>query len=828
MEVIQGVGSMENSYYKGLEPFWGEWYIDKLIGEGSFGKVFRIVRNTSSGQEEAALKAITIPQNNSEYSEMLSYESDEHTVNAYFKDAVMNLNKETLLMAALRGNKNIVEYQDHVVNEHKNEVGWDILIRMELLTSLTNLLRERNLKRDEVVKLGIDICNALSACQKYGIIHRDIKPANIFIDKNGNYKLGDFGVSRAMEKTQGFMSKKGTYSFMAPEVYKGESYGVAADIYSLGMVMYFLMNARKIPFQPFESKGLSFRVREECLNRRMSGETIPAPVFADKALAEIILKACNFNQENRYHSAKEMADDLSKLIIINQKQDEQTWESSHLENRKESRPEAQPASVENKENLNAAQYRHEEPIKSEELIKREEQGKPEESVIVDDDLDSDRTIAMFETLPSAQGIDVKPQYQYTNPVEEVADLVVEKNTEESRENENNNEDDSPISDTTPKKDKKKTNYGILVVVCLLIILGVFNSNLTNSGRTKTKSVNSKDVRKETTSSENPKETTSSENPKETTTQESPEQRFNRYYEMAKGGDKYGMYHLAYMYQCGDGIKQDYEKAIEWYEKAAESGHVTSLERLVDLGLRYEEGDGVAQNYTKAKELYEKAAECGSEKALVNLFDLGLKYEEEGSNQDYEKAKECFEKAAEGGGAGAMNNIGILYFHGKGVEQDFKKAKEWFEKAAEGGETYAMANLGEMYLNGYGVKKDYAKAKEWCEKAAEDGNSKAITNLGYMYLYGYGVNRDYERAKELCEEAAKDEVAAITNLGYMYLNGFGVDRDYTKAKELFEKAAEAGETTAMNNLGIIYENGLGVEKDAAKAEEWYQKAREAGT
>ncbi|WP_049962169.1 protein kinase domain-containing protein [Oribacterium sp. FC2011] len=781
---------MENSYYKGLEPFWGEWYIDKLIGEGSFGKVFRIIRNTSSGQEEAALKAITIPQNNSEYSEMLSYESDEHTVNAYFKDAVMNLNKETLLMAALRGNKNIVEYQDHVVNEHKNEVGWDILIRMELLTSLTNLLRERNLKRDEVVKLGIDICNALTACQKYGIIHRDIKPANIFIDKNGNYKLGDFGVSRAMEKTQGFMSKKGTYSFMAPEVYKGESYGVAADIYSLGMVMYFLMNARKIPFQPFESNGISFRVREECLNRRMSGERIPAPTFADKALAEIILKACEFNQENRYHSAKEMADDLSKLIIVNQKQDEHTWESSHIESRKENRPEAQSVSTENIDNLNAVQEKHEGQIKSGELVNREEPEKPEE--IIDYDSDSDRTIAMFETLPLSHNSDVKSQDQYTKPVEKVADTVIENKTEIAPEFEKKMEDDTPKRDPAPKKEMKKTTFGILIAIAVLIIAAVCINGKTESTFDQALEYYSKEDYTKA------------------------KELFDK---AAEGGSADAMYIIGFMYQNGEGVDQDYAKAKEWYTKAAEGGNT---EAMTKLGLLYYFGNGVTQDYTKTKEWYEKAIESGSTDAMMLLGEM---YQNgEGVDQDYAKAKEWYTKAAEGGNTAAMNCLGEIYEYGYGVDQDYSKAKEWFEKAVEGGNTAAMLNLGIQYF----VDQDYAKAKELFEKSAEGEDTSAMFMLGFMYSEGNGVDQDYTKAKEWYEKAVEGgHAGAMNELGVMYKNGEGVDQDYTKAIELYEKAAEVGNTDAMNNLGRMYVRGEGVSQDYAKAKEWYEKAVEGG-
>ena len=68
------------------------------------------------------------------------------------------------------------------------------------------------------------------------IIHRDIKPGNIMRSKDGDYKLGDFGVARSMDVNSS-MTRVGTVSFMAPEVYASGHYDERADIYSLGMVL---------------------------------------------------------------------------------------------------------------------------------------------------------------------------------------------------------------------------------------------------------------------------------------------------------------------------------------------------------------------------------------------------------------------------------------------------------------------------------------------------------------------------------------------------------------------------------------------------------------
>ncbi len=221
---------MDSSYYKQYEPVFGSWHMTRLIGEGSFGKVFEIEREDCGTTYKAALKAVTIPSSQSEVQSVLSEGMDEGSVRTYFGSFVQELVKEFALMSRLKGNSNVVSYEDHQVIEHKNGIGWDILIRMELLTPLDSYIRKhKTISRQEIIRLGIDLCRALELCQKHNIIHRDIKPENIFISENGDFKLGDFGVARTVEKTTGGLSKKGTYLYMAPEVYKGEAYNSSVE-----------------------------------------------------------------------------------------------------------------------------------------------------------------------------------------------------------------------------------------------------------------------------------------------------------------------------------------------------------------------------------------------------------------------------------------------------------------------------------------------------------------------------------------------------------------------------------------------------------------------
>ena len=305
---------MDTSYYKKYEPIFGKWHIVRELGEGGFGKVFEIERRDFGGTYKAALKAITIPQSQSEVKDILASGMDEQSVTSYFRGFVEEMIAEFVLMSKLKGHSNIVSYEDHDVIQHAEGIGWDIFIRMELLTPLLDYTRKSDLSRSDVIKLGIDICKALEVCRKNNIIHRDIKPQNIFISDLGDFKLGDFGIARTVEKTMGGLSKKGTYHYMAPEVFKSEPYGASVDIYSLGIVLYRFMNNNRLPFFPPFPSPIKFSDSDAALARRMKGETIPAPANADEALSRVILKACAYSPKDRYLSPSDMRRDLEVLL----------------------------------------------------------------------------------------------------------------------------------------------------------------------------------------------------------------------------------------------------------------------------------------------------------------------------------------------------------------------------------------------------------------------------------------------------------------------------------------------------------------------------------
>ena len=289
------------------------WEVTRKLGEGSFGGVYEIRRTLPGGRvEKCALKRLTVPRDSEEIRELYAQSFSKDSITAHYKGRMEELVNEYGIMQSLSGCPNIVNCHDIQYVQHDDGIGWDIYIRMELLYPLKKVLGS-SYSEDMVCNLGIQLCNALTACHGENIIHRDIKPENILVSGKGAFKLGDFGIAKVSEKT-GTGTLTGTYGYMAPEVANRQHYGASVDIYSLGMVLYWMMNRRTLPFLPLPPSIPTGAQRQQAQDRRLSGEPLPPPVDGSEALKKIVLKACAFAPAERYRSAEEMQAALQSCL----------------------------------------------------------------------------------------------------------------------------------------------------------------------------------------------------------------------------------------------------------------------------------------------------------------------------------------------------------------------------------------------------------------------------------------------------------------------------------------------------------------------------------
>lgn len=295
-----------------------DWIITKELGEGANGVVYEIQKKDFEPPIKSALKVIQIPKSQTDVISVMSEGMDKKSVTSYFREIVDDVLREIKVMVALKSHPNIVKYEDHCVIQHSEGVGWDILIRMELLKPLTKWSIDHPLDERETLRLGCEISSVLKYAKDHHICHRDVKPENILVDTNVNppqFKLGDFGIARMIERTTANLSKKGTVNYMAPEVYweTGKYDQVEqVDIYSLGIVLYRFLNRNRLPFYPDVTQNISHSAQRDAINRRMHGEDIPDPVNAGSTSIAVIRKAYAYRPEDRYESMEAFHDALKR------------------------------------------------------------------------------------------------------------------------------------------------------------------------------------------------------------------------------------------------------------------------------------------------------------------------------------------------------------------------------------------------------------------------------------------------------------------------------------------------------------------------------------
>ena len=310
-----------------LRAFWPQWHVVKRLGGGAYGDVFEICRDNYGVQMHSALKVLQIDDVPTSYTLPLeevrphSAGDDSRGLGSGGKVPEVFMN-EIRIMDELRGAPNVVSIEDFYYREGENTST--LYVRMELLTSFEAVMNDRQRRGipftiAEVLKIGKDICTALSYCEQKGIIHRDIKPANLFVDAFGNYKVGDFGVSKRMETVHQThsMTGIGTISYMAPEIFAGKTYNNTVDIYALGMVLYQLLNNGRTAFLP-TSGPVTVRDVDVANYKRLRGEEIPPLAgrtaggeIIDEQLDGIIRKACSPDSHKRYRTAGEFCRALS-------------------------------------------------------------------------------------------------------------------------------------------------------------------------------------------------------------------------------------------------------------------------------------------------------------------------------------------------------------------------------------------------------------------------------------------------------------------------------------------------------------------------------------
>ena len=325
------------SYYERLGGVWPDMHTGSILGTGSFGNVWELLCNDGTGKTEALKEILVPPESMGGLDEAKMQGLDSRGAKIYFEGMKRRALDEAEIMMKLSECPNIVRINGCAVCGLDGKDSNDlcvIFVRMERLQPLKERLISEGITIGGILKLGIDICKALEECQRQCVIHRDVKPENLFcVPGREVFKLGDFSTAKYAGTSQSGKELYGALSYIAPEVYSGKKFTYSSDLYSLGMILYRLLNDNRIPFLPPYPEPYMPEDRNRALSARLEGaspglpsaaysqpssphpalridaETLPAAV----KLSAIAAKAVSTDPEDRYHDAAELGAALEDL-----------------------------------------------------------------------------------------------------------------------------------------------------------------------------------------------------------------------------------------------------------------------------------------------------------------------------------------------------------------------------------------------------------------------------------------------------------------------------------------------------------------------------------
>ena len=274
-------------------PTYKDWHAEALLGQGNYGRVFLVERVKEGRTERAALKVIPLDGRRS------GHYNIQRIADRILSAVRLN---EQLARECI----NIVQIYDYQVVEDYDGSNARLMVLMELLTPLSEHFSEGIMNERSIMKLGIDICNALGRLERWSVIHKDVKLGNIFVDGRGNYVLGDFGTMTY--SGDDLLQSLGVCNHLPPEIFAGRGFTHSADIYGLGMVLYFYLNGGRFPF--LDASGeLTPAMMQRAYERRVNGE-VPVLRIDNKRLARCVVKAIHPDFNKRYHRAEDFKKEL--------------------------------------------------------------------------------------------------------------------------------------------------------------------------------------------------------------------------------------------------------------------------------------------------------------------------------------------------------------------------------------------------------------------------------------------------------------------------------------------------------------------------------------
>lgn len=289
-------------------PLWGEWYIGDRLGEDCCGTVHAAIRGKESTPHSTVIKVCRFPSELFYRKAVTAFGNDAGKITRYFEDTLEGIIYKLHLSSSMACHGSIVNYHDYKIDRREKGPGRIVLFRKDQVIPLDRYAQEHPLTKGEAIRLGIELCEALSYHLKGGAAQGYLRMESIFVSQEGAFKLGDTFEKDLLEGQAPALPL-----FAAPEVLLKENFDHTADIYTLGLILYKLFNKGCLPFLPSPSGKLQRREIKRALARRGKKEPLPSPALAGEALSALILKACAGEPSLRFSTPPEMKLALEEL-----------------------------------------------------------------------------------------------------------------------------------------------------------------------------------------------------------------------------------------------------------------------------------------------------------------------------------------------------------------------------------------------------------------------------------------------------------------------------------------------------------------------------------
>ena len=244
-------------------------------------------------QDRYIVKIISVPASSAKLEALLlsgAYSSKESAL-AYFKEQADGVLKEVDTLEKLAELEGFIAYSDCQMVPMESGDGYDIYLLSSYKRTLHKHFKRHSFTHLDALNLGLDLCAALSVCRRSGYLYVDLKPSNVFVSDQRLFRIGDLGFIPLNSLKYASVPEKYLSTYTPPEIRDAFSaLNPTMDTYAAGLILYQAYNNGELPFN----------------DEILPGDALPAPLYADYEMSEIILKACAPNPEDRWQDPMEM------------------------------------------------------------------------------------------------------------------------------------------------------------------------------------------------------------------------------------------------------------------------------------------------------------------------------------------------------------------------------------------------------------------------------------------------------------------------------------------------------------------------------------------